>query len=518
MLATLCDKVKQLKHYQLGLLAIIGSLLASYLVHLQRQPFNVDGILYLHTAAVFLSDGLRAAMATYPWPFYSLLIAGISHITGLPIQHAAMILDAILIALIVLAFVNLIKELGGTRRTQWFSLLVILLYPYLNHDRDNILRDFGYYAFLLVSLQFFIHYLRTFTWRTALAWALSLMVATLFRIEGAIFLMVLPFAALLTSQPTWQKRIIVFLKLQLLNFIGLAIGIVWILFKLSQHDSHALQQLGRINELANFFVHGPALITASFHTKLALLKQGLFADNPFINLPAFLVGGVVGILMGSFLSTIGLFYLVLTCHACYCRLLPLNNAAKMAWLSYLVLNVIIVGIFILIDFFLAERYIVPLCLLLILTAPFSLEAIFTSGKKWLVSVVCLLLLATAVASFSHFGTSKTYLIDAGQWLEKNTPTNSCVFTNSDQITYYSQRSTNTELTDFANNYDYAAVQLLRNQTNGKQHWLDLFKQQPVISFQNKRGDSVMIFQFSAASTCAGDKSCKHFKCPSGQIR
>src|SRR6185437_14432921 len=108
---------------------------------------------------------------------------------------------------------------GGDRQTQIFAAIVILLFPYLNHDRDNILRDFGYYAFGLISLYYFIRYFKYPNWRNAICWNVSIVIATLFRVEGLILSALAPLALLFQTQVEFKQRFTSLIKIYSLPFI-----------------------------------------------------------------------------------------------------------------------------------------------------------------------------------------------------------------------------------------------------------------------------------------------------------
>src|SRR5574338_787231 len=48
---------------------------------LAGRIINPDGVLYIDTAQAFLDKGLSGALASYPWPFYPILIGLVSHLS-----------------------------------------------------------------------------------------------------------------------------------------------------------------------------------------------------------------------------------------------------------------------------------------------------------------------------------------------------------------------------------------------------------------------------------------------------
>lgn len=516
MLATFYSKANPIfKSYELPLTAILASIISSYIALSYHQPFNVDGIIYLNAASGFIQGGLHQALDIYRWPFYSILIALMSKITHLHLESAAFLLNCILNTVTFLAFISLVKELGGSHRVQYLGLLIILIYPYLNHDRDNILRDFGYYSFALLSLLFYIRYLRLLTWRTALAYGTSILLATLFRIEGLVFLLIAPWIIFFRPHLTIKKKLQGFAQLNTLNFICASVMLVWLFKKIWQHSLFNSTHLLTLKQY--LLQYNVIVLQENLHQKMNLLQQVIFTNGGFSSVPFFLIAGTIGIFLDSFINTIGLLYLILSWHAFRYHLVPMDKYAALGWSTYLILNLLIIIIFIFSQFFLAERYVELFCLLLTLGVPFSLVTIYDNwrhqkpgltGRKWLFPVVCIFLGISAIDSMSHFGTSKAYITQAGRWIDQNTPANSHILSNSAQLYFYSHRFDPNGLqplpqsddplinikTNDLTHYDYVALVLYNDKADEEQEILSLLKSNPLATFQNRRGDKTVIFK------------------------
>lgn len=493
--------------------AILVNFLASYLRLLYRQPFNVDGIIYLNAAKAFLADGIKSAILVYHWPFYSLLIACVSKLTHLPVENAAFLLDAFLIAILVVAFILLVKELGGSVAEQYFALLIILIFPYLNHDRDNILRDFGYYAFLLTSLLFFMRYMRQLDWRNAISWSISIVVAALFRIEGVIILALAPLIIFVKPNLSFAQKRIGYLKANTLFIIVITVITTLLLIK-HRH----IAGLGHIGELIG------KLYTYFFNwANYFIIKKSAVAQyvlNPIAAGSAltFLLGGLTAIFLESFFGVLGFFYTVLVFYALFKKQIPKNINSQLALYTYSIIILLTLFVFLVQQYFLSRRYVAPLCLIFMLSIPFGLRIIFSNGlqwwkqtqisKRWVAAITCLLLLVTTVDGFGHFGPSKTYMINAGVWIKQNTPPQDRLYSNSAQVAYYSDRPGTRYPDDFGdvssfperlkklnlNNYDYLALLIDHNKALEEQQIITTLKQQPINTFHNKRGDKILIFK------------------------
>ena len=165
-------------------LATLASIILSAWAVSLDDVINNDGILYLQIAELLDRGEWQVAFQLYKWPFYPLLISLVANVPGLGYEHAAHLLNAALTALTVVCFISLVRELGGDQGTVLAAAIVIVLYPGINEYRSFIIKDTGYIAFYLLSLLYFFRSLRSPGWGQVVTWISSILVATLFRIEG----------------------------------------------------------------------------------------------------------------------------------------------------------------------------------------------------------------------------------------------------------------------------------------------------------------------------------------------
>lgn len=183
------DNNNQKSPFAIYCFAALSSLLLSAWVAYREVLINPDAICYLQSAAVIGAGGLRKAMNLCPqaqWPFYSFLIFILSYSTHFPAQLSAYLWDGLFTAISVVSFIAITRQLGANQRVLWLSAGVILLAHQFNSIRQYLIRDHGFLAFYLLSLYFFISYIKTPRWGSALAWGLSLLMATLF--SATVFL------------------------------------------------------------------------------------------------------------------------------------------------------------------------------------------------------------------------------------------------------------------------------------------------------------------------------------------
>lgn len=480
--------------------AIFISLLLSVWMSVRGGVINPDAICYLQSAQT-MPQGLDVAAHLCDqakWPFYSLLIFYTSQVAHISLLHAANVLSALFSLISVVMFIAIVHFLNAAPRLLWFAALVILLGHEFNVARAEIIRDHGFWAFYLVSIFFLLYFFRTFQWCYALGFSASLMVATLFRIEGVIFLIALPFTAWLQSEVSWRVRWYAFCKLIVLPVIGLIFLGAWFGLNSSGNVDH----LGRINELQFQLQHGVSLIVEHFQANALIMQQMLskYAVHEaglvlFLTLMVWYVINVV--------ESLSLIYLVLVGYAWLKKSLQSTRSAHLILWAYIIINVIVTAIFLIENMFLSKRYLLALSLTLMLWVPFALESLARQWpqRKWPLTLALFFMILTGLSGIIEFGYSKKYISDAGVWLEKNVPPAARLYSNSYQVAYYSQHFGNEifkKRQEFSHpetmtakdwqQYDYVA--LLLNKENSAFTVLG----KPVQVFAGKRGDEIVIYK------------------------
>lgn len=494
----------------LYLFAILTSVLLSFWIDYRETVINPDAICYLLSAESVGKLGVSGAMqlcGQAKWPFYSVLVYGLVQISHLTYPAAAYILDAVFSLLSVLAFILIVKELGGSRRVLWLAALVILLSHEFNSVREYIIRDHGFWAFYLGSLLFLLRYFKKPTWQTALAWSASLLIATLFRIEGAIFLIAIPFLSLFQFSYSMKQRIKFFFTLNLLMLlICLTMG-CWFLL----HPQQTLDKLGRVSEVTAQIQHGFSIIIQRYQsTKLALAQHVLTSDSEkeaglvlFIVLFAWYVINVIG--------NLSWIYAFLVIYALQQKAVALKSSAALAITGYLIINIVVTLGFLFEHLFLSKRYLIALTLVFMLFVPFALDKLWQNRnilrhRLFLLVSVCFIFIS-ALGGVFDFGYSKAYIHGAGDWLAKNVPDNASLYANDYQLMYYSRHfgdkifqkqrqyvHVNTIAQGRWKQYDYIALRVNKKEEAELASLLQEMQLAPTKVFSNKRGDQVVIYK------------------------
>ncbi|MDH3671880.1 MAG: hypothetical protein OES46_12055 [Gammaproteobacteria bacterium] len=484
--------------------AIISLFLSVWSVYLD-DVVNTDGVLYLRTAELLAHGQWQDAFALYKWPFYAFLIAVISQITGLGFEYSAHALNAALTALAVAVFLSLVRELGADRKTLIAAAIVVLLFPGLNRYRAFVIRDAGYIAFYLLALLLFIKDLKGPRPALRLGWVASIFVATLFRIEGFVFLVALPLVRqwLLSTGATARAALLAGSAGAALLILG-ALG--WWSFSGPQLPT-APEWGGLLGDLWHS-------TTATLSARIDTIAGALHDRYERAFAYAVLLAALCVLLLWEVLVTLTPLYTALAGHAVYRRLVFQDPQIRKIWLQLIALHLLVLAAILIIRLFLTGRFPLALSLTLLLAVPFSLAALYARWQEdrprgvrrnWVFLLVCILLILTG-ADGLYRPTGKRHLKEAGLWVKNHTPTQTTLFSNDPLILWYSARSRHERPSGYAWDlvlelarsrrllqYDYLAVRVKRTQSEQEHSLVEALGKRPVAVFANRKGDKALVF-------------------------
>lgn len=493
--------------YMLYGLAIIASIFISFFIDIRQAVINPDAICYLSSAQT-MPQGISAAMnicGQAHWPLYAALIHIVTKVTSLSYSDAAYVLNGAFSIISVLTFITIVKTLGGTKRTMWLAAAVILLSHDFNSVREYIVRDHGFWAFYLLSILFLIRYTHVPQFYKALGWSFTLIAATLFRIEGAIFLLVLPFVVfVLPANLSFFKRLQMFFNLHVLSLCLGALGLSWVLTHPQQLD-----KLGRLPEIIQQFQQGFHLVITRYQQSQAAVATHVLNSNSArdagIVLTLLLIVWYLSLLVRSL--TWG--YAALVIFAWWQQKKQVKKFIVL--IAYLLVNVIITSIFLLERFFLSKRYLLALSLVLMLWVPFAMDEVLrkssvTRYRYFFLAIIVLIFISAAGGVF-EFGYSKKYLRNAGDWLASHVGSSTTLYTNDYQLMYYSKHfeknifqkarvyySLNLIADNAWQHYDFIALRVNKKDAKHMQPILQAIQFKPIKKFHNERGDQVIIYK------------------------
>lgn len=259
--------------------SFIGAAVALWVILMAHGVINRDGTLYIRVAALFLEGKWEDGIGLYNWPLYPLLIAGVHQFTGLSLQNSGHALAIFFYSLASGVFTLILRESGGSRNVMLAGIALWFSSPYLVGDIvPMIVREHGFWLFLLGGLWCLLRFAKTHQWRHAIGWGICAIFATLFRIEAITFLILLPIAFLM--QPGWDWKTRIYRTLQshaILLGTGAAMAAI-----LLTHPAIALNDLGRLHEPFDYISNISHEINQNLENKSSIFADqvlGSFLDN-----------------------------------------------------------------------------------------------------------------------------------------------------------------------------------------------------------------------------------------------
>lgn len=414
-------------------LAVLGSILLSlWRIHV-NELVNQDAVFYLQAAA----GDLESARYLNNWLFYSWSIRFLGDGLGIELLGAAYLLNTLLNAMLVYAFLRVVELFNGNTSSLVWAALVILSIPYLNENRAEIIRGHGYWAFSMLGLIYYIRLFREFSWWNLAGWTVSMVLATLFRIEGLVIMVVAPLGLLLNTRISWHDRWFGLLK----SSIPLLLGGVFLVISYLLLDSFQNRLLEVFESLAKL---GNALLS-EIPRKADVLRQKLF---PLFSREGALLSIYVILLfmiIKDFIESMSLPYFMIWL---FRRRFPASGLATDAApiIGFFVsVNFIVLVLYMLLNFVMVSRYTMMISMLLLIVVAFALSELHrrkvTGGSKehrLFFNIMVLAIVLMFIAGIKTSGSKKLYVLDAANWMQQNLPAKTRVGTDyqKHRLEYY----------------------------------------------------------------------------------
>ena len=470
---------------------------------------NTDGILYLRAAEAFISGGLAAAQQLFDNPYYSVLIASLADLAGIETLVAAHVINAFFCAAIGWLITDLGMLIGGGRAAGLCAGVLFLLHPQFNGYRSYIIRDFAFWACLLGFLNLQLRFYLTLRSSYLIAGLALLFVGALFRVESLLFV-VLPLLTLMSLKnhaSTVRKTLILYSRF----FVVIAVVALIV-------ASEVFVSLSAFTYPAKRFINIGAqfLQTLQGHENdfKQYLLNGYLEDYAMAGVIAAFLVVVILKALKSFTLPYIIMVVVLRKSFSSLRLSRLRTAASYTFFYYYF--AILIG-FTLSTTIIQGRHVLPLTLVFLpvfgsylahwLTLQQS-NLIKRRRHQWLAALFAVYLF---VDSFISFGTPKTYLSDAINWLEAQ-PSSCTLVSNETKIGYFSKMNTDWTLTeqliaspslDLINRIDsdYLAIEYHKKNQQMKMLVEKSRHHFPVIDTFESKKRQVVIFQTQKNSPC-----------------
>ena len=407
--------VKHVSSKNAALFTFVASILLSAIAH-TGSTLNRDGMLYVRAARAFLDGGIDAARALFNWPFLPILMAFVSRITGLDPETSAHVLNSIFMAGACALMVACIAK--QTPENGWLAALVVLAIPGLNEYRNELLREYGCWFFIMLSFWIALNWENRPNWLVAFVSQIALGFAALFRSEAlAMFPALLAWQYFRSPKEERLHRLTSFSLLPAIVFITLLV--LYLSGQLPESNRIA-SDIGRLS-------------IDRFNAKAAILASALL-DYENVQPRTILFFGSLALVPIKLAQKFGVFLIPILC---VFATQPWRAALSRFPLFTLgiVSHLLVLFAFVIDLQFLAGRYV---GLILLLSTPFvtnGLKWLMTSHPKWRTIFIAITVIM-ALSNVVSFGQGKTHHSEAGKWLAANTSESAEIYIDSGRTAYF----------------------------------------------------------------------------------
>lgn len=415
---------------------IVGSsiILAAQMQAIQNGWINPDSVFYLEAAKLIVIGDFKGAYNIFSWPFYALCIGTVSKLTGFGVHLSAQFLNMLFFGIATASFLKLIKLSGGNNRSLFFGMLLLFSSLYIVGDiLEMLMRDEGFWAFYLTSLVYFIRYIKHDKSRDAILWQVSIIIATLFRIEAILYLLLLPLATLWIKPFLFKQKI-----LQLFYLYSLSIMITLIIGTAILTQSEiSMAHFGRLNEVFSMNIYYD--FTQQFLERSDRMSEHVL--GPFLEefaIPALLLTFIY--VIGSKILTatgwIGTGLALITLKSISKSMPPVVKISLLsaASIALLIMLFIITKVFVL-----SSRYVIGFAWIMLIFASIGLSELSKNLNKKIrigLIVICIILSLSLIKNILPKAEGYNYMQDAVSWIKSHNKNNEPVFYDETRMIYY----------------------------------------------------------------------------------
>lgn len=472
--------------------AFIASLVLSAIAIYGNSEPNRDGMLYIETARLFNENGLAAARANFDWIIFPIFIACTSKLSGLGYETASYLLNALLLAGVCATLVKITAELE--MRAAWSACLVALAIPAINHYREFLIREFGFWLFCLLAVLFALRWAKRPNWAGGSIVQACLGAASLFRLEAAAFFAALALWQLLAAG-SWRQRLQRLLMLAWLPLLGGLIGGALML-------TGSINVGGRISSYAA--AANPFALFAKFKLAAKQFSAAVLNHYSQDEAGAILFFGLLSMIPKKFLELSGAFIIPLiyffTANSPHRKIAGYHT---IAW--FFTVYCVVLAAFLTFNLFLSARYVTFLNILTVPLIAVGLAGLLDRLPRWRYAIVSFALLL-ALANAISLSPKKTQYRDAGLWIAANAQSAQTIFIDDSRTGYHAGPQHYWAVTKRGEidvvqaiekrQFGYYAFELSRRDTQ-KAGWIRSLNLDEVKRFNNAQGDAVIIMKLKA---------------------
>ena len=497
----------------IGILALIASLIAWRILAVGQGSINDDATLYFEAARLFTLGQWQQGFALFPWPFYSLLIAGVHHVTPLNLMHSAQLLTIIFYSITCFSLSKIVQFAGGDKLAIAAANLLVWSSLYITGDvLGMLLRDVGFWAFFTSGIAVFILFQGRQSYRYAVLWQLCMLLSMLFRIEAIGYLVLIPFVIFIQVNTKLSVKFKCFLQANTLLIIGI-LSIV-IAFTIGLIDNTT--SFGRLKEVSDLAFNSSQTFLASFKAKSEIMGSQILGRYLDDYASTSLVISLLCITMYKTVLAAGITPLVLIAtRGKQVFTLP-NNATRqlLAWVAAIaLLNGFIVTFR---SYVLSGRYVIAFGFIVIIFAAFALSSLYASYKAkqlkhqfygCILLVTGLFMIATCIKNIAPKPDAFYYEQNAVAWIKSHAQgTDVRIYYDSSRLRFYAQApwAGREDIEKFDNlltalntetvRYDYLLMRTKPSNIDKQNQLKQLMHYKMIKSFSNKSGNQIIIMQ------------------------
>lgn len=410
------------------LLTFISSVALSLIAIFGNVTVGKDGAFYVDIARSISNDGLAVAFERFDWPWYSVLISATYSITKINHELIAYLYTVLFMAGACSLTVSMVKR--KSPETVYWAILLVLSMPVFNNFRAEIIRETGYWFFMVLAI-WLVLFDRKIDFLRGLYIQLAITAAALFRLE-ALFLIPAIFIYFLfrRSSASEQNRFVALFKC----FYGFFFLFLFLLgfFAVLGTDFLAQPRVAQNLYLINpYNIYKSFVFVSDSFAQAALLKWS-HSDATVIVFFGFLAALVLRII-----SYAGIASLILLDKNGRKGLIEGAKKYKLHLIAIILYFIVLLVFFFQVKF-INSRY---SALLLILSVPILAVAVHGCKLKWpkLANLFVFLSLLLMLSNVISTSTKKTHYLEAANWVQKNTKITDRIYYEDSRVAYYADR-------------------------------------------------------------------------------